>query len=104
NNEASSKQMEHAVLISILEIMEPVLEENDILLDIIVDGDLDSNKTLRRVKCINKIFSDLKHLTFKKWKYYSRYEDVILNYYKKCIFAAAVRKEYNKDLPLTTEL
>jgi hypothetical protein len=33
------------------------------LLDIVVNGNLDSNKTLREVKCINKIFPDLKHLT-----------------------------------------
>ncbi|RIA79877.1 hypothetical protein C1645_745629 [Glomus cerebriforme] len=63
NHEASSKQMEHAVLIEILEIVVPILEETDMLLDIVVDGDLDSNKTLRGVKCVNKIFSDLKHLT-----------------------------------------
>ena len=55
--------MEHAVLIGILEIVIPVLKENNMLLDIVVDGDLDSNKTLREVKCVNKIFLDLKRLT-----------------------------------------
>src|SRR5436305_8660564 len=41
----------------------------------------------------------------KKWEHYSRYEDVILHYYKKCIFAAAARKESNsKDLPPTIKL
>ena len=55
--------MEHAVLIGILEKVVPVLEETDMLLDIVVDGDLDSNKNLRGVKCVNKIFPDLKHLT-----------------------------------------
>ncbi|RGB23835.1 hypothetical protein C1646_773936 [Rhizophagus diaphanus] len=50
NHEASSKQMEHAVLIGILEIVVPILEETDMLLDIVVDGDLDSNKTLRENK------------------------------------------------------
>ncbi|CAB4475362.1 unnamed protein product [Rhizophagus irregularis] len=111
NHEASSKQMEHAVLIGILEIVVPILEETDMLLDIVVDGDLDSNKTLRGVKCVNKIFPDLKHLTrnirkklnSKKWERYSHYEDVILQYYKKCIFIAAVQGENKKDLPLTTE-
>ena len=63
NHEASSKQMEHVVLIGILEIVVPILEETDMLLDIVVDGDLDSNRTLRGVKCVNKIFPDLKHLT-----------------------------------------
>jgi hypothetical protein len=55
--------MEHAVLIGILEKVIPVLEETDMLLDIVVDGNLDSNKTLREVKCVNKIFPNLKHLT-----------------------------------------
>ena len=63
NHEASSKQMEHAVLIGILDTVIPILEETDMLLDIVVDGDLDSNRTLRGVKCVNKIFPDLKHLT-----------------------------------------
>ncbi|PKY59257.1 hypothetical protein RhiirA4_481847 [Rhizophagus irregularis] len=74
------------------------------LLDIVVDGDLDNNKTLREVKCVNQIFPDLKHLTYnirkklnaKKWEHYSRYEDVILQYYKK--------SSNNEDLPPTTEL
>ncbi|CAB5373721.1 unnamed protein product [Rhizophagus irregularis] len=39
----------------------------------------------------------------KKWERYSHYEDVILQYYKKCIFIAAVQGENKKDLPLTTE-
>ncbi|PKB98403.1 hypothetical protein RhiirA5_431422 [Rhizophagus irregularis] len=105
NHEASSKQMEHAVLIGILEKVVPVLEETGMLLDIVVDGDFDSNKTLHGVKCVNQIFSDLKHLTCnirkklnaKKWEHYSRYEDVILQYYKKCIFAVAARKASNNE-------
>ncbi|PKY25813.1 hypothetical protein RhiirB3_440910 [Rhizophagus irregularis] len=105
--------MEHAVLIRILDIVILILEETEMLLDIVVDGDLDSNRTLRGVKCVNKIFPDLKHLTrniqkklnSKKWEHYSHYEDVILNYYKKCIFAAATQQESDdKSLPLTTEL
>ncbi|RIA83055.1 hypothetical protein C1645_743352 [Glomus cerebriforme] len=45
------------------------------------------------------------HEATKKWEHYSRYEDVILHYYKKCIFAAAARKESNsEDLLPTTEL
>ncbi|GES74897.1 DNA helicase RecQ [Rhizophagus clarus] len=76
NHKANSKQIEHAVLIRILEKVVPILEETDMLLDIVVDEDLDSNKTLREVKCVNKIFPDFKHLT----------------------------QSNEKDLPLTTEL
>nr|CAG8528467.1 14941_t:CDS:2 [Entrophospora candida] len=42
-----SKQMEHAILIAILNKITPILDQHDMLLDICVDGDLDSNKTLR---------------------------------------------------------
>ncbi|CAB4432332.1 unnamed protein product [Rhizophagus irregularis] len=54
------------------------------LLDIVVDGDLDNNKTLREVKCVNQIFPDLKHLTY--------------NIRKK------LNASNNEDLPPTTEL
>jgi len=39
--------MEHAILIAILNKITPILDQHDMLLDICVDGDLDSNKTLR---------------------------------------------------------
>ncbi|RIA82538.1 hypothetical protein C1645_835212 [Glomus cerebriforme] len=58
NHKASSKQMEHAVLIRILNTVISILEETDMLLDIVVDGDLDSNRTLCGVKYVNKIFPD----------------------------------------------
>ncbi|CAJ0824998.1 4075_t:CDS:2 [Entrophospora sp. SA101] len=40
-------RMEHAILIAILNKITPILDQHDMLLDICVDGDLDSNKTLR---------------------------------------------------------
>jgi hypothetical protein len=54
----------NTVLIGILELVIPILEETDMLLDIVIDGDLDSNKTLCGVKCVNKIFPDFKYLTY----------------------------------------
>jgi hypothetical protein len=59
----SSKQMEHAILISLLDQVTPVLEQQDIMLDVTVDGDLDTNKTLANVSVVHQIYADLKHMT-----------------------------------------
>ena len=61
NYDSSSQQMEHAILIAILDKITPVVEENDVILDIGIDGDLNSNKTLTTQKIVHKIFTDLKH-------------------------------------------
>jgi len=59
----SSRQMEHAILIDLLDQVTPLLEESDIMLDVTVDGDLDTNKTLASVSVVHQIYADLKHLT-----------------------------------------
>ncbi|CAG8670894.1 9032_t:CDS:2, partial [Funneliformis mosseae] len=41
----------------------PVLEAAEVLLDIRVDGDLNSNKTLNNIPCMNKVYADLKHIS-----------------------------------------
>jgi len=33
------------------------------LINVTIDGDLDSNKTLRNIGAVNQIFADLKHVT-----------------------------------------
>jgi hypothetical protein len=53
--------MEHAILIALLEKITPILEESDLLLEVCIDGDLDSNKTLTNVPIISEIYADLKH-------------------------------------------
>ena len=53
--------MEHAILIALLEQITPILEKSDLLLEVCIDGDLDSNKTLTNVPIISKIYADLKH-------------------------------------------
>jgi len=55
--------MEHAILIALIEKLTPILEEQDILLNVTIDGDLDSNKTLGNIEIVNQIFADLKHIT-----------------------------------------
>ncbi|PKK61666.1 hypothetical protein RhiirC2_718260 [Rhizophagus irregularis] len=61
NFDASSRQMEHAILITLLEQIIPVLEKSDLLLEVCIDGDLDSNKTLANVPIVSEIYADLKH-------------------------------------------
>jgi hypothetical protein len=55
--------MEHAILIELLEQVTPLLEEFDMMLDVTVDGDLDTNKTLSNVPLVHQIYADLKHIT-----------------------------------------
>ena len=61
NFDASSRQMEHAILIALLEKITPVLEASDLLLEVCIDGDLDSNKTLANIPVVSEIYADLKH-------------------------------------------
>ncbi len=53
--------MEHAILIAIIDKITPVVEKNDVILNIEIDGDLNSNKTLATQKIVHKIFTDFKH-------------------------------------------
>jgi len=53
--------MEHAILIEIIGKVTPVLEEYDIVLDICIDGDLNSNRTLGEQQIVHRIVADLKH-------------------------------------------
>ena len=46
--------MEHAILIAIIDRITPVVEKNDVILDIGIDGDLNSNKTLTTQKLYTK--------------------------------------------------
>jgi pyruvate-formate lyase-activating enzyme len=59
----SSRQMEHAILIDLLEQVTPLLEEYDIMLDVTADGDLDTNKTLAGIPIVHQVYADLKHIT-----------------------------------------
>nr|CAG8570738.1 4392_t:CDS:2 [Entrophospora candida] len=107
NFEKSSKQMEHQILIDILYKITPILVENDVLLEVAVDGDLDSNKTLASYGIVNQIYADLKHKTKtirnhiknqqnKRWK---DFEQVILDYYTKCVYKATrLKKDYENKM------
>ncbi|CAG8687197.1 8077_t:CDS:10, partial [Funneliformis caledonium] len=84
NFDTSSHQMKHAILIALLEKITPILEESDLLLEVCVDGDLDSNKTLANVPV---------------------FEQYIMRYFNGCVFAAGLKKKNNKlDVPTNEEL
>lgn len=61
NFDASSRQIEHVILIALLEQITPILEKSELLLEVCIDGDLDSNKTLANVPIVSEIYADLKH-------------------------------------------
>lgn len=55
NFDASLHQMEHTILIVLLEQITSILEESYHLLEVCIDGDLDSNKTLPILPLIQKL-------------------------------------------------
>ncbi|RIB17094.1 hypothetical protein C2G38_2038025 [Gigaspora rosea] len=91
--------MEHAILIEVINQISPPLEENNLHLDVCVDGDLDSNKTLAHVCIVSKISADLKHLTKNirnsvlKDKSFKSFEDHIMRWFRSCIYSAELRRE-----------
>jgi len=86
NFEKSSRQMEHAILIECLNQLMPALEENDILLKVVVDGDLETRKTLEGVGAVHQIFSDLKHLSKNIRKKLSKFIIFFMTIYIKHIY------------------
>ncbi|CAG8496835.1 10109_t:CDS:10, partial [Cetraspora pellucida] len=99
NYNNSSRQMEHANLISIISKVTPTLYKYNLTLDIGVDGDLSTNKTLSEEKVVHKIFADLKHKSKilrnkivgeKRWK---QLEQLIMDFYTKSIYAAVARTQ-----------
>ncbi|CAG8774144.1 45294_t:CDS:10, partial [Gigaspora margarita] len=101
NFDKSSRQIEHAILIEVLNQISPLLEENDLHLDVCVDSNLDSNKTLAHVRIVTKISADLKHLTKNIRnsvlnKNFKSFEDHIMRWFRGCIYSAELKRE-SKD-------
>src|SRR6266496_310715 len=63
NFDGSSRQMEHAILIALLNNIMPILEKTDFTLHVCVDGDLETNRTLACIPAVSRIFADLKHVS-----------------------------------------
>ncbi|CAG8718841.1 13722_t:CDS:2 [Funneliformis caledonium] len=78
--------MEHAILISILGKLTPILEEHNMLINVTIDGDMDSNKTLGNVAVVNQIFADFKHVT-----------KIFAKTYVNCIYATGIQKSEKEN-------
>ena len=63
NFNGTSRQMEHAILLMLLNDIMPILEQIDFTLHVCVDGDLETNKTLACIPAVSRIFADLKHVS-----------------------------------------
>ncbi|CAG8748240.1 20877_t:CDS:2, partial [Racocetra persica] len=61
NYNGSSSTMKHLILITIIEQISLVFKTSEIVLDVGIDGDLNSNRTLGAQKIVHKICADLKH-------------------------------------------
>ncbi|GBC01230.1 hypothetical protein RclHR1_04100006 [Rhizophagus clarus] len=95
NHKANSKQIEHAVLIRILEKVVPILEETDMLLDIVVDEDLDSNKTLRESLVL---YEQKACIILESKTFYPFFADLIYKYHdisNKCIDCQSFSKQFS---------
>ncbi|CAB4405053.1 unnamed protein product [Rhizophagus irregularis] len=111
NFDGSSRQMEHAILIALLNNIIPILEETDFTLHVCVDGDLETNRTLACIPAVSRIFADLKHvsknirknLLNKKYSRWHPFEQHIIRYFNSCIFSAGLRKKNNQDNVPTEE-
>ncbi|CAG8605099.1 26096_t:CDS:2, partial [Racocetra persica] len=90
----SSRQIEYANLINIISKITSTLCEYNILLDVAVDSDLSTNKTLAREKVIHKIFADL--------KYKSKILRNKIDFYTKSVYAAIARYQ-NPDIESPTD-
>ncbi|RIB24227.1 hypothetical protein C2G38_2032054 [Gigaspora rosea] len=81
--------MEHAILIEVLNQITPFLEETELYLEIWIDGDLDSNKTL----------ADQKNIWFHAFK------DHIMRCFRGYIYSAAFQKAaQDNDAPSENEM
>ncbi|CAG8764961.1 10995_t:CDS:10, partial [Gigaspora margarita] len=105
NFEKSSRQMEHAILIEVLDQVTDKLENADLYLEVCIDGNLDSNKMLAYVPVVTKIFADLKHLMSNirkaichKNNSFQVFEDHIMQWFCRCIYSAALHAEANDPL------
>ncbi|PKC53074.1 hypothetical protein RhiirA1_480080, partial [Rhizophagus irregularis] len=79
-------------------------QATDVLLDIGVNRDLNSNKTLNNILCMSKVYADLKHVG-KNIRAKIDYENTIMTYYNSCVYAASGRKlDENKIIVLDAEL
>ncbi|RIA85084.1 hypothetical protein C1645_831335 [Glomus cerebriforme] len=63
NFDRTFRQMEHAILLALLNDIIPILEETDFTIHICVDGNLETNRTLACISAVSRIFADLKYIS-----------------------------------------
>ena len=63
NFNGTSKQIEHAILLALLNNIMPILKKTDFTLHICIDDDLKTNQTLTCISTVSRIFADLKHIS-----------------------------------------
>ncbi|CAG8649683.1 3111_t:CDS:10, partial [Gigaspora margarita] len=105
NFEKSSRQIEHAILIEVLNQVTDKLENANLHLEVCVDSDLDSNKMLAYIPIMTMIFADLKYLTsnirkaiYCKNNSFQVFEDHLMWWFRGCIYSAALRAKANDPL------
>ena len=79
NFDGTSRQMEHAILLALLNDIIPILENTDFTLHIYVDDDLETNRTLACIPAVSRIFADLKHVSKNICKNFCKYAIPISN-------------------------
>ncbi|CAG8801377.1 18326_t:CDS:2 [Gigaspora margarita] len=90
NFDNSLRQIEHAILIEVLRQISLSLEETDLHLEICINNDLDSNKTLANISIKKKI-------------QFHTFEDHIMHWFHRCIYSAILRKAAQDSFVLTEE-
>ncbi|RIB20126.1 hypothetical protein C2G38_2180084 [Gigaspora rosea] len=109
NYNHSSQQMEHEALKAIINNITPTLEKFQMLLEIGIDGDLNSNKTLGEQRIVYKICADLKHKAKlirtkiaknNKWRWL---ETPIMDFFNRCVYDAALQVKNHQTSPPTDE-
>ncbi|CAG8818428.1 10_t:CDS:2, partial [Gigaspora margarita] len=78
NFDKTSRQIEHAILIEVLNKIIPLLEDTELHLEICIDGDLDSNKTLANILLQKNI-------------QFHAFENHIMCWFHGCIYLAALQ-------------
>ncbi|GBC42943.2 uncharacterized protein OCT59_007997 [Rhizophagus irregularis] len=111
NFSGTSRQMEHAILLVLLNDIMPILEQTDFTLHVCVDGDLETNRTLACIPAVGRIFADLKHISKnirknlmkKQYSRWHSFEQHIMRYFNSCIFSAGLQRKLNQDNAPTEE-
>uniref|UniRef100_U9TP61 DNA 3'-5' helicase n=1 Tax=Rhizophagus irregularis (strain DAOM 181602 / DAOM 197198 / MUCL 43194) TaxID=747089 RepID=U9TP61_RHIID len=111
NFDGTSRKMEHAILLALLNDIMPILEQTDFTLHVCVDGDLETNRTLACIPAVSRIFADLKHvsknirknLLKKQYSRWHPFEQHIMRYFNSCIFSAGLKNKLNQNSAPTEE-